>query len=152
MCLVELTYLAFIVILVSQTLINVTTYPLLFLLHLFVAWTLHILFNCLYEVSENVILSWSVDVAFCAVCPPARPDPPTDLELTDQKKRSVQLTWTPGDEHSSPIQSMSWVCVCVYVVGGFYATVSVMHFTEAVWAAMSSEPDCKFYSCYIFGI
>ncbi|XP_070762988.1 neuronal cell adhesion molecule-like isoform X9 [Enoplosus armatus] len=33
-----------------------------------------------------------------------RPDPPTDLELTDQKKRSVQLTWTPGDEHNSPIQ------------------------------------------------
>ncbi|KAJ4938682.1 hypothetical protein JOQ06_003291 [Pogonophryne albipinna] len=29
-----------------------------------------------------------------------RPDPPTDLELTDQKKRSVQLTWTPGDEHN----------------------------------------------------
>ncbi|XP_074534305.1 neuronal cell adhesion molecule isoform X8 [Halichoeres trimaculatus] len=33
-----------------------------------------------------------------------RPDSPTDLELTDQKKRSVQLTWTPGDEHNSPIQ------------------------------------------------
>ncbi|KAM3610036.1 uncharacterized protein V6R79_024330 [Siganus canaliculatus] len=33
-----------------------------------------------------------------------RPDPPTDLELTDHKKRSVQLTWTPGDEHNSPIQ------------------------------------------------
>ncbi|XP_075905743.1 neuronal cell adhesion molecule-like isoform X3 [Nelusetta ayraudi] len=32
------------------------------------------------------------------------PDPPTDLELTDQRKRSVQLTWTPGDEHNSPIQ------------------------------------------------
>ncbi|XP_072242292.1 neuronal cell adhesion molecule-like isoform X14 [Leuresthes tenuis] len=33
-----------------------------------------------------------------------RPEPPTDLELTDQKKRSVQLTWTPGDEHNSLIQ------------------------------------------------
>ncbi|KAM4734193.1 LOW QUALITY PROTEIN: neuronal cell adhesion molecule-like [Anableps anableps] len=33
-----------------------------------------------------------------------RPDPPTDLELTDEDKRSVQLTWIPGDEHSSPIQ------------------------------------------------
>ncbi|XP_068168328.1 neuronal cell adhesion molecule-like isoform X6 [Antennarius striatus] len=33
-----------------------------------------------------------------------QPDPPTDLELTDQKKKSVQLTWTPGDEHNSPIQ------------------------------------------------
>uniref|UniRef100_A0A671Y451 Neuronal cell adhesion molecule-like n=1 Tax=Sparus aurata TaxID=8175 RepID=A0A671Y451_SPAAU len=36
--------------------------------------------------------------------PAVRPDPPTDLELTDQKKRSVQLTWTPGDENNSPIQ------------------------------------------------
>ncbi|XP_061629782.1 neuronal cell adhesion molecule-like isoform X14 [Phyllopteryx taeniolatus] len=33
-----------------------------------------------------------------------RPEPPTDLELTDHKKRSVQLTWIPGDEHNSPIQ------------------------------------------------
>uniref|UniRef100_A0AAV2L0Z1 Neuronal cell adhesion molecule-like n=1 Tax=Knipowitschia caucasica TaxID=637954 RepID=A0AAV2L0Z1_KNICA len=31
------------------------------------------------------------------------PDPPTDLELTEPKRRSVQLTWTPGDEHNSPI-------------------------------------------------
>ncbi|KAJ8416364.1 hypothetical protein AAFF_G00356520 [Aldrovandia affinis] len=34
-----------------------------------------------------------------------QPDPPIDLELTDQSARSVQLTWTPGDEHNSPIQS-----------------------------------------------
>nr|XP_015813184.1 neuronal cell adhesion molecule a isoform X4 [Nothobranchius furzeri] len=33
------------------------------------------------------------------------PDPPTDLELTDQTDRSIQLTWTPGDEHNSPVQS-----------------------------------------------
>ncbi|XP_036815280.1 neuronal cell adhesion molecule isoform X12 [Oncorhynchus mykiss] len=32
-----------------------------------------------------------------------QPDPPTDLELTDMKPRSVQLTWIPGDEHKSPI-------------------------------------------------
>ncbi|MBN3322377.1 NRCAM protein, partial [Atractosteus spatula] len=32
-----------------------------------------------------------------------RPDPPTDLELTDKHKRSVQLTWIPGDDHNSPI-------------------------------------------------
>ncbi|XP_013875194.1 neuronal cell adhesion molecule [Austrofundulus limnaeus] len=35
---------------------------------------------------------------------PEKPDPTTDLELTDQTKRSVQLTWIPGDEHNSPIQ------------------------------------------------
>ncbi|XP_016390371.1 neuronal cell adhesion molecule-like isoform X7 [Sinocyclocheilus rhinocerous] len=33
-----------------------------------------------------------------------QPDPPTDLELTDQRERSVQLTWTPGDENNSPLQ------------------------------------------------
>ncbi|XP_056308723.1 neuronal cell adhesion molecule-like [Danio aesculapii] len=31
-----------------------------------------------------------------------QPDAPTDLELTDPGARSVQLTWTPGDEHNSP--------------------------------------------------
>uniref|UniRef100_A0A673BSB1 Neural cell adhesion molecule L1 n=1 Tax=Sphaeramia orbicularis TaxID=375764 RepID=A0A673BSB1_9TELE len=36
-----------------------------------------------------------------------KPDPPTDLELTDQTERSVQLTWIPGDEHNSPTQSMT---------------------------------------------
>ncbi|XP_049579482.1 neuronal cell adhesion molecule isoform X12 [Syngnathus scovelli] len=33
-----------------------------------------------------------------------RPEPPSDLELTDHKKRSVQLTWIPGDDHNSPIE------------------------------------------------
>uniref|UniRef100_A0A3P8ZTF8 Neural cell adhesion molecule L1 n=1 Tax=Esox lucius TaxID=8010 RepID=A0A3P8ZTF8_ESOLU len=33
-----------------------------------------------------------------------QPDPPTDLELTDQRERSVQLTWTPGDENNSPTE------------------------------------------------
>ncbi|XP_070784928.1 neuronal cell adhesion molecule-like isoform X1 [Enoplosus armatus] len=33
-----------------------------------------------------------------------KPDAPTDLELTDQTERSVQLTWIPGDEHNSPTQ------------------------------------------------
>ncbi|XP_010783364.1 neuronal cell adhesion molecule-like, partial [Notothenia coriiceps] len=32
------------------------------------------------------------------------PDAPTDLELTDQTARSVQLTWTPGNEHNSPTE------------------------------------------------
>ncbi|XP_018620980.1 neuronal cell adhesion molecule-like isoform X10 [Scleropages formosus] len=33
-----------------------------------------------------------------------QPDPPKDLELTDQRERSVQLTWIPGDDHNSPIR------------------------------------------------
>uniref|UniRef100_A0A8D3BF25 Neuronal cell adhesion molecule a n=1 Tax=Scophthalmus maximus TaxID=52904 RepID=A0A8D3BF25_SCOMX len=36
--------------------------------------------------------------------PTPKPDPPTDLELTDQTERSVQLTWIPGDDHNSPTE------------------------------------------------
>ncbi|XP_068132630.1 neuronal cell adhesion molecule isoform X6 [Hyperolius riggenbachi] len=32
-----------------------------------------------------------------------RPNAPSDLELTDRLKRSVQLTWVPGDDNNSPI-------------------------------------------------
>ncbi|XP_072124076.1 neuronal cell adhesion molecule a isoform X6 [Mobula birostris] len=32
-----------------------------------------------------------------------RPDPPIDLELTNPRDRSVQLSWIPGEEHNSPI-------------------------------------------------
>ncbi|XP_054214276.1 neuronal cell adhesion molecule isoform X28 [Homo sapiens] len=31
------------------------------------------------------------------------PNPPFDLELTDQLDKSVQLSWTPGDDNNSPI-------------------------------------------------
>ncbi|XP_057638668.1 neuronal cell adhesion molecule isoform X15 [Chionomys nivalis] len=31
------------------------------------------------------------------------PNPPFDLELTNQFDKSVQLTWTPGDDNNSPI-------------------------------------------------
>uniref|UniRef100_A0A9J8BTM5 Neural cell adhesion molecule L1 n=1 Tax=Cyprinus carpio carpio TaxID=630221 RepID=A0A9J8BTM5_CYPCA len=36
-----------------------------------------------------------------------QPGAPTDLELTDLVARSVQLTWTPGEEHNSRIKSMT---------------------------------------------
>ncbi|XP_063308279.1 neurofascin isoform X4 [Pelobates fuscus] len=32
-----------------------------------------------------------------------KPDPPMDLELTDEAERSIRLTWTPGDDNNSPI-------------------------------------------------
>ncbi|XP_037831045.1 neurofascin homolog (chicken) a isoform X3 [Kryptolebias marmoratus] len=35
--------------------------------------------------------------------PPARPDPPMDLDLSDPALRSVRLTWIPGNENRSPI-------------------------------------------------
>lgn len=34
-----------------------------------------------------------------------RPDPPTELVLSDQTEKSVRLTWVHGDEHNSPTQS-----------------------------------------------
>ncbi|XP_034433541.1 neuronal cell adhesion molecule a isoform X12 [Hippoglossus hippoglossus] len=33
-----------------------------------------------------------------------KPDAPTNLELTDQTDRSVQLSWIPGDDNNSPTQ------------------------------------------------
>ncbi|XP_071380962.1 neural cell adhesion molecule L1.2 [Centroberyx affinis] len=32
-----------------------------------------------------------------------RPDPPVLLQITDPKRRAVTLTWTPGDDHNSPV-------------------------------------------------
>ncbi len=48
-----------------------------------------------------------------------QPDPPTDLELTDQRERSVRLTWTPGDENNSPIQSEFFVVdkLVIHIIG-----------------------------------
>lgn len=33
-----------------------------------------------------------------------RPDPPVHLQITDPKQRAVTLSWTPGDDHNSPVQ------------------------------------------------
>ncbi|XP_064865959.1 neuronal cell adhesion molecule isoform X8 [Oncorhynchus nerka] len=63
------------------------------------------------DVSENdagtytciMITTLDQDSASAELTVVEQPDPPTDLELTDQKPRSVQLTWIPGDEHNSPI-------------------------------------------------
>lgn len=33
------------------------------------------------------------------------PDPVSNLELAEQQERHVKLTWTPGDDHNSPIES-----------------------------------------------
>ncbi|XP_056595253.1 neuronal cell adhesion molecule-like isoform X4 [Triplophysa dalaica] len=43
------------------------------------------------------------DMASARLTVVEQPDAPTDLELTDPEARSVQLTWTPGDDHNSPI-------------------------------------------------
>lgn len=56
---------------------------------------------------------WSADV----------PNPPFDLELTDQLDKSVQLSWTPGDDNNSPITSM-W-CQWINLVTVFEALYHV---------------------------
>ncbi|XP_032444842.1 neuronal cell adhesion molecule a isoform X14 [Xiphophorus hellerii] len=56
-----------------------------------------------YTCVTNTILDQ--DSASATLTVVEKPDPPTDLELTDQMERSVQLTWIPGDENNSPIQN-----------------------------------------------
>lgn len=46
------------------------------------------------------VLLW---IFFCA----DRPDPPTNLELSDPYERSVRLSWVPGDSNHNPITGQS---------------------------------------------
>lgn len=36
-----------------------------------------------------------------------RPDPPTNLELSDPYERTVRLSWAPGDSNHNPITGKS---------------------------------------------
>ncbi|XP_075469855.1 neurofascin isoform X18 [Ascaphus truei] len=56
-----------------------------------------------------------------------KPDPPTDLELTDLAERSVRLTWIPGDENNSPIT-------------GFIVQFEENRFQPGVWHNLASAP------------
>ncbi|XP_075469849.1 neurofascin isoform X13 [Ascaphus truei] len=59
--------------------------------------------------------------------PRDKPDPPTDLELTDLAERSVRLTWIPGDENNSPIT-------------GFIVQFEENRFQPGVWHNLASAP------------
>lgn len=39
------------------------------------------------------------------VSPSGKPGPVSDLELSKQQDWEVKLTWTPADDHNSPIES-----------------------------------------------
>ncbi|XP_034369641.1 neuronal cell adhesion molecule isoform X32 [Arvicanthis niloticus] len=64
-----------------------------------------------YTCTANTTLdSASASAVLRVVAPPPTPapiydvpNPPFDLELTNQLDKSVQLTWTPGDDNNSPI-------------------------------------------------
>lgn len=60
--------------------------------------------------SRFTLATFSVFILGPVVALTERPDPPADLEMTDQTERGVRLTWTPGDEHNSPTQSREIFC------------------------------------------
>lgn len=63
-----------------------------------------------------------------------RPDPPTELVLSDQTEKGVRLTWVHGDEHNSPTQSRK---------------ISVLQIFRLVWwdfATRSVFPDAAKYN------
>lgn len=47
-----------------------------------------------------------------------RPEPPTNLELSDPYERSVRLSWVPGDSNHNPITGKRQLCLrnscCIY--------------------------------------
>ncbi|MEQ2257967.1 hypothetical protein XENORESO_020563 [Xenotaenia resolanae] len=45
-----------------------------------------------------------------------RPNPPTDLELSDPYERSVRLSWVPGDSNHSPINAVNFCFLTEYLV------------------------------------
>ncbi|XP_077452823.1 neural cell adhesion molecule L1.2 isoform X1 [Stigmatopora argus] len=51
----------------------------------------------------QVITNLDMAVATATLTLHDRPDPPTLLQLTHPKKRAITLSWTPGDEHNSPV-------------------------------------------------
>ncbi|KAK7916771.1 hypothetical protein WMY93_012532 [Mugilogobius chulae] len=60
--------------------------------------------NQLIKVIENnrTFLDCPFLARLCQTCA-ERPDPPTDLELSDLAARSVRLTWIPGQDNHSPV-------------------------------------------------
>lgn len=111
-----------------QTRFDVDVYFLLIVIHstttisvsLGFAWTKGLLFfhfslKCAshfleYSFCRNLVVRFTVASIFLFILGPVvtlteRPDPPNNLEMTDQTERGVRLTWIPGDEHNSPIES-----------------------------------------------
>uniref|UniRef100_A0A3P8XDP4 Neural cell adhesion molecule L1 n=1 Tax=Esox lucius TaxID=8010 RepID=A0A3P8XDP4_ESOLU len=56
-----------------------------------------------------------------------RPDPPTDLELSDPAASSIRLTWIPGDDHNSPVTR-------------FVVQFEEDHWERGKWQNLSSYP------------
>uniref|UniRef100_A0A8C8EQR1 Neural cell adhesion molecule L1 n=1 Tax=Oncorhynchus tshawytscha TaxID=74940 RepID=A0A8C8EQR1_ONCTS len=52
---------------------------------------------------EYVLLTMSLIYLSVFLPLPDRPDPPTQLQVSDPKDRNVTLSWTAGDDHNSPV-------------------------------------------------
>uniref|UniRef100_A0A3B4TUN2 Neuronal cell adhesion molecule a n=1 Tax=Seriola dumerili TaxID=41447 RepID=A0A3B4TUN2_SERDU len=76
-----------------------------------------------------------------------QPDPPTDLELTDQTDRSVQLTWIPGDEHNSPTQSFLIQYEDLLHMPGIW-----INLTEVVGTSTTAQLNLSPYVYYSFRV
>ncbi|XP_036448228.1 neural cell adhesion molecule L1.2 isoform X2 [Colossoma macropomum] len=51
----------------------------------------------------EVMTSLDVAKASGSITVVDRPDAPTQLQLTEPRERSISLSWTPGDDHKSPV-------------------------------------------------
>ncbi|XP_043350801.1 neuronal cell adhesion molecule isoform X31 [Dermochelys coriacea] len=64
-------------------------------------------YTCVANTTLDSVSASAVLTVVAATPTPAiiydRPDPPFDLELTDQLERSIQLSWIPGYDNNSPI-------------------------------------------------
>ncbi|XP_048692014.1 neuronal cell adhesion molecule isoform X20 [Caretta caretta] len=64
-------------------------------------------YTCVANTTLDSVSASAILTVVAATPTPAiiydRPDPPFDLELTDQLERSIQLSWIPGYDNNSPI-------------------------------------------------
>ncbi|XP_066447852.1 neuronal cell adhesion molecule isoform X3 [Eleutherodactylus coqui] len=68
-----------------------------------------------------------------------RPDPPTDLELTDRLGTSLQLSWVPGDDNNSPITEFIIECEDAIHEPGVWHVFSKVSGTQAT-ATLTLSP------------
>lgn len=59
-----------------------------------------------HEIIHIFASVWPLKVMIVCFCED-RPDPPTDLELSDPHERNVRLSWVPGNSNHNPITGES---------------------------------------------
>ena len=82
---------------------------------------------------------WSGCVCACVRVCEDRPDPPTDLELSDPHERSVRLSWVPGNSHHNPITGER--CPGKSVLSIFTDNFCHLHL-QITWCSMTMMTGC----------